>query len=460
MTVALDSGSVVVHKGAIPSVGSGPTPYYIALNVTVASNPDRTLLFKIALNQGNEWNAGVYPNPPTFNGVALTRKIKVDGLAGASCIWELVDPPVGTFELRYECTNPGGSDGIYTGEVYYGTDGVGNTGSGFTVSSASPVSASITVGTGGMASATGGMYAATFGAVGGSATLIDSTTRCFSSYQAAPVSAMSFTHNSAGGGQGSICVVELVAAAPADTTAPTVTGISSSTAAGSYNAGDAISIQVAFDEAVIVTGTPQLTVETGGTDRVVNYASGSGTNTLTFTYTVQAGDTSADLDYTGTTALALNSGTIQDAAGNNATLTLPTPGAAGSLGANEALVIDTTAPTITGPSGATGGTSAISVAENTTTIHTFTAGETVTWDLNGGADVALFAINSGTGALTFTSGRDFEAPSDADTNNTYVVGVRATDTAGNATTQTCTVTVTNVVEGGGLLPKIMQMLFN
>lgn len=248
--------------------------------------------------------------------------------------------------------------------------------------------------------------------------------------------------------------------ASTDTTAPTVTGISSSTAAGSYNAGDAISIQVAFDEAVIVTGTPQLTVETGGTDRVVNYASGSGTNTLTFTYTVQAGDTSADLDYTGTGSLALNGGTIQDAAGNNATLTLPSPGAAGSLGANEALVIDTTAPTITGPSGATGGTSAISVAENTTTIHTFTAGETVTWDLNGGADVALFAINSGTGALTFTSGRDFEAPSDADTNNTYVVGVRATDTAGNATTQTCTVTVTDAAEGGGstLLPKLMQML--
>ena len=41
-----------------------------------------------------------------------------------------------------------------------------------------------------------------------------------------------------------------------------------------------------------------------------------------------------------TTSLALNGGTIRDAATNNATLTLAAPGAAGSLGANKALVVD------------------------------------------------------------------------------------------------------------------------
>ncbi|MDD2729786.1 DUF4347 domain-containing protein, partial [Malikia sp.] len=130
---------------------------------------------------------------------------------------------------------------------------------------------------------------------------------------------------------------------------PTVTGITSSTSNGAYNEGDTISIQVAFSESVTVTGTPQLTLETGAIDRVVNYVSGTGTNTLTFTYTVQAGDSSADLDYAGTTALALNSGTIKDAAGNNATLTLASSGAANSLGANKAIVIDTTAPTAATP---------------------------------------------------------------------------------------------------------------
>ncbi len=79
---------------------------------------------------------------------------------------------------------------------------------------------------------------------------------------------------------------------------------------------------VTFGEIVNVTGTPQITLETGATDRVVDYTSGTGTTTLTFSYTVQAGDTNADLDYVATTSLALNGGTIADVATNNATLTL------------------------------------------------------------------------------------------------------------------------------------------
>ena len=79
----------------------------------------------------------------------------------------------------------------------------------------------------------------------------------------------------------------------------------------------------------------------------IDTVSGSGTTTLNFSYTVVAGDTSADLDYASTTALALGTGiTIKDSSGNAATLTLAAPGAAGSLGANKAIVIDTTAPTV------------------------------------------------------------------------------------------------------------------
>src|SRR6478736_141220 len=66
---------------------------------------------------------------------------------------------------------------------------------------------------------------------------------------------------------------------------------------------------------------------------------------MTFSYTVQAGNNSLDLDYTDTAALALNGGTIKDAATHDAVLNLPAPRSAGSLGANKALVIDTTAPT-------------------------------------------------------------------------------------------------------------------
>ena len=131
-----------------------------------------------------------------------------------------------------------------------------------------------------------------------------------------------------------------------DANAPTVTGVSSTVANATYAAGAVIPVTVTFSEPVNVTGTPQITLETGATDAVVNYSSGSGTSTLTFNYTVAAGETSADLDYVSTTSLALNGGTIQDGAIQNATLTLPAPGAANSLGANKNIVIDSSAPSV------------------------------------------------------------------------------------------------------------------
>jgi hypothetical protein len=105
---------------------------------------------------------------------------------------------------------------------------------------------------------------------------------------------------------------------------------------------------------------------------------------------------------------------------------------------------DATAPTITGPSSATGATSSISISENTTSVHTFTANESVTWSKSG-TDGSFFAINSSSGVLTITA-RDFESPADNGNNNTYVVVITATDGASNATNQTLTVTITNVNE--------------
>ncbi|MBI2931148.1 MAG: FG-GAP repeat protein, partial [Planctomycetes bacterium] len=128
---------------------------------------------------------------------------------------------------------------------------------------------------------------------------------------------------------------------------PTVTNVTSTTADGTYGIGATLSITVTFSEAVTVTGTPQLTLATGGPGTIVNYSSGSGTNTLTFTYTVAAGNTSLDLDYVATNSLTLNGGSIQDATGNNATLTLPSPGGAGSLSANKDFAIDGGSPVYT-----------------------------------------------------------------------------------------------------------------
>ena len=91
----------------------------------------------------------------------------------------------------------------------------------------------------------------------------------------------------------------------------------------------------------------QPNLETGSNDAAVSYTSGTGTNTLTFNYTVLENHASSDLDYVATSSLALNSGTIKDGVGNDASLTLAAPGQANSLSANKALVIDGVIPTVT-----------------------------------------------------------------------------------------------------------------
>ncbi|MFA5946832.1 MAG: hypothetical protein WC813_02295 [Patescibacteria group bacterium] len=134
-----------------------------------------------------------------------------------------------------------------------------------------------------------------------------------------------------------------------DTTPPSVMNVTSSSPNGEYAPGAAIPITITFNETVYVTNRPRLQLETGDTDEYALYEAGNGTDTLTFDYYVQTGNASLDLDYLATTSLTLNGGTIKDAAADPAVLTLPAPGAAGSLGANKALVIvpttaDTTAP--------------------------------------------------------------------------------------------------------------------
>jgi len=248
-----------------------------------------------------------------------------------------------------------------------------------------------------------------------------------------------------------------------DSAAPTVSSVTASTANGTYKVGDSISIQVNFSEVVNVTGTPQLTLETGTTDRTINYASGSGSSSLTFSYTVQAGDNSSDLDYVSTSALALNSGTIRDAASNNATLTLATPGAANSLGANKALVVDGVTPSVTStaPSGGavstdtsvdftvnfsesvsnistddfalgtTGGAtgtvasvSATSGSSVTVTVSGITGNGTIKLNLNGATNISDAAGNVGPAAYTSGSAHTVAIPTvpDAPTIGTATAG--------------------------------------
>lgn len=136
------------------------------------------------------------------------------------------------------------------------------------------------------------------------------------------------------------------------------TGVTSLNANGTYGAGQTLTIRISFNEAIVLTGAPTLVLATGPVNREATFAGFDGTDTLLFTYTVQPGDSSSDLDYVGPGSLLLNGGSLTDLAGNAADLTLPAPGAVGSLSFNKDIVIDTivavTNVTTTVPSGSYG----------------------------------------------------------------------------------------------------------
>lgn len=141
-------------------------------------------------------------------------------------------------------------------------------------------------------------------------------------------------------------ITKIIGVSDADTVAPQISNITSSTSNGIKVVDNTVSIQAVFTEEVLVTGTPTLELETGTTDRQATYASGSGTDTLTFTYTVQEGDSTSDLDYTNLNALVLAGGSIYDAASNTASLYLPPPGSAGSLGYNKSIEVHSSVPSM------------------------------------------------------------------------------------------------------------------
>ncbi|MFL0682803.1 MAG: Ig-like domain-containing protein [Algoriphagus aquaeductus] len=131
---------------------------------------------------------------------------------------------------------------------------------------------------------------------------------------------------------------------------PIVNRVTSSVADGFYKIGDVLIIEVEFDQVVEVNatgGSPTLKLETGGTNREAVYLEGSGTNTLSFTYTVQEGDFSSDLDYTGIDALALNGGIIENVSNDPAVLDLPVAGTSNSLSGQKDIGIDGVVPVIT-----------------------------------------------------------------------------------------------------------------
>ena len=114
--------------------------------------------------------------------------------------------------------------------------------------------------------------------------------------------------------------------------------ITSSPASGTvYGTGETITLSLAMNDTVLVTGRPYVWLDVGGALRRADYAGpiGSATDTMAFSYTVQAGDFDADgvaLCASGAAcrSIVLNGGTIRAVADELAALLrLPTLAAQG-----------------------------------------------------------------------------------------------------------------------------------
>jgi methionine-rich copper-binding protein CopC len=138
---------------------------------------------------------------------------------------------------------------------------------------------------------------------------------------------------------------------PIGNVGPTVVSETITSASGALhntlNAGDTVTVQVTMNEATTVDtthGVPTLDLNVGGSTVHAQYLGGSGTTTLSFQYTVQAGDNDANGISIDANALHANGGTLRDAGGADATLTHA------AVSDNAAYMVDTTAPTLSSSS--------------------------------------------------------------------------------------------------------------
>ena len=321
--------------------------------------------------------------------------------------------------------------------------------------------------------------------------------------------------------------------------APSVLAINASD--GTYAIDQMLSVTVVFSAAVTVSGTPQLALDIGGEPRQADYASGSGTEALLFSYTVAEGDEDTDGIRVPPDSLTLNGGAITAGGlaatlifggpniprvlvdgvrptlvsaetsvdGNTVSLTFSEslssanatkfevlPGgdpsvSSATIDGNDGRVVtltlsralshdDTLALEIASdtvqdapgnyndhlsgsitnnvppPNAAPVFTSAdnFGADEDQTAVGTVMAtdadaGDTVSYAVTGGDDQTHFQIVAASGVLTFATALDHESPTDADTNNVYLVTVTATGGTGAralTTDQAISVTVNDVDE--------------
>ena len=219
---------------------------------------------------------------------------------------------------------------------------------------------------------------------------------------------------------------------------------------GKYENSTEISLDILVDEAneppVFTSSSEPISVSENTTE-VIYTATATDPEGDTLTYSLAGSDAEAFSIDASSGALSFASAPNFEAptdADSDNTYQLSLQASDGNSIVSQALSISVTnvdeAPTITSAASA-------DVAENSTgTIHTAAASDpeedTLTYSL-GGTDSGHFSINSSSGALSFSSSPDFEAPIDENSDNTYELTISVTDSSANTSSQALTIVVTD-----------------
>ncbi|MCW8155313.1 DUF4214 domain-containing protein [Stutzerimonas stutzeri] len=204
-----------------------------------------------------------------------------------------------------------------------------------------------------------------------------------------------------------------------DTAAPAVSSVSVPPAA-TYGVGDSLLFTVNFDEAVIVSGVPHITLAIGSGIYYADYVSGTETSALQFSVIVQAGWSDANGISVG--ALSLNGGTINDLAGNNALLVL------NSVGSTTAVLVDGVAPDApSAPSLQSASDSGYSNSDGITSDAT----PTLTGTAEAGTTVSLYDGTTLLSSTTADGSGNWSITSAVLADASYNLLAKARDAAGN-----------------------------
>ena len=271
--------------------------------------------------------------------------------------------------------------------------------------------------------------------------------------------AAKFTINYAG-------AINLVPAAnfesPTDAGANNVYDVIVQASDGVFTDTQAIAVTVTnVNEAPVITSdgagaTAALTVAENGL--AVTSVTSTDPENSARTYSISGGADSAKFNINSTTGVlsfvaAPNFEAPADAGANNV-YDVIVRATDGSLADTQAIAVTVAnvneAPVVTSNGG--GASASIQLVENSLAVTTVQSsdvdGPAASYAIAGGADAALFSIDSATGALSFLDAPDYEAPADADADNVYPVTVSASD-GSLFDLQDLSVSVGDLFEDGG-----------